>query len=130
MLEHLDLGGLPSEVTRRADSVVIDRQDGMQAVARDASGGLIEVRYEWAPHETACESCSPEIAGFLRRIFERTRLARVLLPNSMRDRNSSNPLPNQALQTDEAREVQRGTPAHRDPPSFLVVLTISAGLHR
>jgi len=81
MLEHLDLGGLPCAVTRRADSVVIDRQDGMQAVARDAAGGLVEVLYEWAPHETARESCSPEIgAGFLRLIFERTRLKRVLLP--------------------------------------------------
>jgi hypothetical protein len=38
--------------------------------------------------------------------------------------------PNQALQADEARDVQLGTSAHRGAPSFLFVLTISAGLLR
>jgi hypothetical protein len=46
MLEHLDLAGLPCAVARRADSVVIDRRDGMQVVVRDAGGGLVEVLYE------------------------------------------------------------------------------------
>ena len=43
---------------------------------------------------------------------------------------SGDALPNQALQTDEAREVQLGTAAHRGAPSFLVVLTVLTGLRR
>jgi len=83
LLEELDLGGLRCAVTRRNDSVVIDRDDGMQVVVRDAGSELVEVAYEQALHDTACETCSPAIAAaLLRAVLSRRQLERVPLPKA------------------------------------------------
>lgn len=54
---------------------------GMQVVVREVDTRLVEVLYERALHETACEQCEPVMAAaFVRMVLLRKKLERIALP--------------------------------------------------
>ncbi len=79
-LKHIDLVGLRCTVSRRPGTAVINRDEGMQVVVRDADDRHVEVLYEQALHDTAREECEPQAAAaFVRAVLSRTHLEHVPL---------------------------------------------------
>jgi hypothetical protein len=81
LLDHLEPDERNLVVKRGTASLVMENGLGMQAVAIESDGGLIEVHYERAPDETARERCTPEVAArLLGAIMARSQLEPVALP--------------------------------------------------